>query len=63
MAAFNPHQGSRTNWDGFPPGKRRQILESINVAKREPTRAKRVEKTASLAARNIRANQWRGPSG
>jgi uncharacterized protein YdeI (YjbR/CyaY-like superfamily) len=63
LGAFDRHPGSRRNWDGFPPGVRRQILEWINAAKREQTRATRVEETASRAARNVRANQWRGPSG
>jgi uncharacterized protein YdeI (YjbR/CyaY-like superfamily) len=57
LAAFDRHRGSRASWGGFPPGVRRQILEWINAARREPTRAQRVEKTASLAARNIRASR------
>ena len=59
LAAFERHPGSRANWDGFPPGARKQILEWIYAAKRDETRAGRVEQTASLAARNERANQWR----
>ncbi len=50
---------ARTNWDGFPPGVRKQILEWINTAKRAETRAKRVDETARSATENIRANQWR----
>jgi uncharacterized protein YdeI (YjbR/CyaY-like superfamily) len=34
-------------------------LEWIQGAKKRETRAKRIEETVSLAARNIRANQWR----
>jgi hypothetical protein len=30
-----------------------------HAAKREPTRAKRVEETARLAAKGERANQWK----
>ncbi len=48
---------ARTNWDGFPPGVRKQILEWINSAKRAPTRAKRVDETARSASKNIRAKQ------
>jgi uncharacterized protein YdeI (YjbR/CyaY-like superfamily) len=59
LDAFHRHAGSRKHWDGFPPGVRKQILEWIYSAKRDETRAKRVEETASLAARNERANQWR----
>jgi uncharacterized protein YdeI (YjbR/CyaY-like superfamily) len=58
-AAFERHEGSRTNWDGFPPSVRKQILWWIYSAKREQTRAKRVGETAALAARNERANQLR----
>ncbi|HVF08424.1 MAG TPA: YdeI/OmpD-associated family protein [Actinomycetota bacterium] len=59
VAAFHRHGGSREHWDAFPPGVRKQILEWIYAAKRDDTRAKRVEETATLAARNERANQWR----
>jgi len=50
---------ARTHWDAFPPSVRKQILEWINSAKREETRTKRVEETATLAADNVRAHQWR----
>lgn len=59
LGAFDRHDGSRANWEGFPPSTRKQILWWISSAKREETRARRVEETASLAARNERANQWR----
>ena len=58
-AAFDRHPGSRAHWDGFPPSVRKQILEWIYTAKRETTRATRVEETATLAARGERAHQWR----
>ena len=57
--AFARHACSRASWDGFPPGVRKQILEWIYSAKREETRAGRVEETASLAAKGERAHQWR----
>jgi uncharacterized protein YdeI (YjbR/CyaY-like superfamily) len=59
VEAFDRHDGSRAEWDGFPPGVRKQILGWIYAAKRDETRARRVEETASLAARGERANQWR----
>ena len=59
LGAFDRHERSRANWDGFPPGVRKQILEWVYSAKRQETRAKRVEETASLAAQNERANRWR----
>ena len=58
-AAFDEHAGSREQWDDFPPSARRGILEWIVQAKRDATRAKRVQETARLAARGERANQWR----
>lgn len=52
---------ARRHWDAFPPSARRGILEWITGAKRPETRARRVAETASSAAENIRANQWRQP--
>lgn len=57
VAAFERYAGSRANWDGFPPSTRKQTLWWIYSAKREETRARRVEETASLAARKERVNQ------
>ena len=59
--AFLLHAGSRENFENFPRGVRKQILEWISQAKTPTTRAKRIAETAELAAQNIRANQWRGP--
>jgi len=58
--ALRRHGAAHTYWDAFPRSVRRGILEWIQNAKRPETRAKRVEETARLAARNERANQWRG---
>ncbi|HSK97087.1 MAG TPA: YdeI/OmpD-associated family protein [Euzebyales bacterium] len=58
-AAFARHPGSRERWDAFPPSGRRAILEWIVQARQAPTRARRIEQTAELAARGERANQWR----
>jgi uncharacterized protein YdeI (YjbR/CyaY-like superfamily) len=58
-AAFRNYKGSAANFAAFPPSTRRAILEWIGSAKRDETRAARVENTASLAARNERANQWK----
>jgi uncharacterized protein YdeI (YjbR/CyaY-like superfamily) len=56
-AAFRKHRGARANWDAFPKSVRGQILLWIDDAKRPETRARRVERTASDAAENVRANQ------
>ncbi len=46
------------NFRSFPKSVKRGILEWILNAKRPETRQKRIEETASLAAKNLRANQW-----
>ena len=56
--AFKSNLGSNSNFDAFPRSTKRAILEWIGNAKTEATRAKRVSETATLAAENIRANQW-----
>lgn len=43
----------------FPRSVKRGILEWIANAKKPETRAKRIDETVTLAAKNIRANQWR----
>ena len=46
-------------FDAFPRSVKRAILEWITNAKKPETRARRIEETTRLAAKNIRANQWR----
>ena len=58
-SALDAVPDARSNFDAFPPSTRRSILEWIMQAKTEATRVKRVNETAELAGRNIRANQWR----
>ena len=58
-AAFRKYKGSKQNFDAFPNGVKKQILEWIAQAKTDATRQKRITETAELAAQNIRANQWR----
>lgn len=43
-------------WETFPKSVKRGILEWISNAKRPETRAQRIQKTASMAAENKRAN-------
>ena len=57
-AAFGRHPGSRAQFDAFPPSARRAILGWIVQAKRQPTRAARLEESARLAAEGKRANEW-----
>lgn len=56
LAAFPP---AAQNFEAFPRSARRGILEWIVNARTAPTRAKRIDETARLAAENKRANQWR----
>lgn len=58
-AAFDRHPGAAVTWESFPRSARRGILEWIVQARTRPTRDRRIEQTASLAARGERANQWR----
>lgn len=58
-AALRRHPPAETHWAAFPRSARRGILEWIANAKRPETRERRVTETATLAAKNIRANQWR----
>ena len=57
--AFAAHPGSVQNFELFPRWVQRAILEWISVAKRAPTRKRRIEETARLAMDNQRPKQWR----
>ena len=46
-------------FDDFPRSSKRLILEWITSARTTETRARRVEETARLAAKNQRAHHWR----
>lgn len=59
--ALAKHAKAARNFDAFPPSVKRGILEWIHNARQPATRTKRIEETARLAAKNIRANQWRQP--
>jgi uncharacterized protein YdeI (YjbR/CyaY-like superfamily) len=58
LQAFQAHPGALAYFEAFPRSSKRAILEWIGNAKTETTRAKRVLETATLAAGNVRANQW-----
>jgi uncharacterized protein YdeI (YjbR/CyaY-like superfamily) len=55
VAALERYPGSRATWDGFPKSVRKAHLTAIAFAKREATRAQRVEAIASEAAAGRRA--------
>ncbi len=46
-------------FEAFPRSVKRGILEWLLNAKKPETRQKRIEETVTLAARNVRANQYR----
>jgi uncharacterized protein YdeI (YjbR/CyaY-like superfamily) len=56
--AFAKFKAAASSFDAFPKSTKRGILEWILNAKRPETRAARIAETATLAARNERANQW-----
>ena len=51
--------GAAQNFEAFPRSAKRGILEWILQARKPETRAARIAETATCAARNERANQWR----
>ena len=57
-AALDARAPARAEWDAFPRSAKRGILEWIHTAKRDATRARRVDETARLAQAGKRANQW-----
>ena len=57
--ALTAYEAAKQNFEAFPKSVKRGILEWIASAKQLETRAKRVEETAQLAAKNERANQGR----
>lgn len=57
--AFASNKTALKNFEAFPPGVKKGIYQWIISAKTEPTQTKRITETVTLAAKNIRANQWR----
>lgn len=55
LAAALKREKARATWDGFSPSSRKGILTWIGMAKRAETRSKRVEQTARMAAKGLRA--------
>ena len=57
-AALATHPPGVVEWESFSLSTRKGILQWIGSAKRPETRAKRIEETATMAARGENANQW-----
>jgi uncharacterized protein YdeI (YjbR/CyaY-like superfamily) len=56
---FDKNKVAGKNFQAFPPSTIRGILEWILNAKKPETRQQRIEQTVALAAKNIKANQYR----
>lgn len=60
--AFIKNKKAQTYFEAFPPSTKRGILEWIDNAKTAETRNRRIVETVSLAANNVRANQYKPKS-
>ncbi|HEY0676654.1 MAG TPA: YdeI/OmpD-associated family protein [Chitinophagaceae bacterium] len=56
--AFAANKTAKKYFDLFPPSTRKQLLEWVENAKRPETRNNRIREIVTLAAKNIRANQY-----
>jgi uncharacterized protein YdeI (YjbR/CyaY-like superfamily) len=54
--AFDANKTAETNFQGFTDGVKKAILQWLNSAKREETRAARIEKLVAMAEKNKRVN-------
>jgi uncharacterized protein YdeI (YjbR/CyaY-like superfamily) len=54
--AIDASPPARHNWEAFPPSARQALLAWIVLARRDETRARRIEQTAAAAQLNDRAN-------
>lgn len=57
--ALSENRAAVVHFNAFPPSVKRGIYTWISIAKTTATREKRIRETVDLAAKNIRANQWR----
>lgn len=57
--AFIKNKNALAYFDQFPASVKKQLFHWVESAKTEETRLKRVAETVTLAAKNIRANQWK----
>jgi uncharacterized protein YdeI (YjbR/CyaY-like superfamily) len=56
---FDKNKTAYKHWEAFPRSTKKGILEWILNAKKPETRLKRIDETIELAAKNIRANQYK----
>lgn len=55
-AAFSGQAEALRNFEGFAPSSRRGILEWLGAARKDDTRARRIEEIVRMAALGLRAN-------
>jgi len=60
--AFAKDKKGLKNFTLFPPSVKKQLYHWVESAKTDLTKQKRIDETVSLAAENIRANQWKPKS-
>lgn len=56
--ALHKNKTAKKYFDAFPPGIRKQLIQWVTIAKQKETKDKRVKEIVTLAAKNIRANQY-----
>lgn len=61
ITALRSHPPAHMHFNAFPPSSKRNILEWIASAKKPETRQARIQTTAEMAAKNLRANHARQP--
>lgn len=57
--ALDENEEAKQHFEKFSPSKKRQILEWIYTAKRQETRAKRIQTTILKAEKGLVANDWK----
>lgn len=55
---FKKNKTALMNFEAFPPSAKKAIYHWIISARQDATRQKRIVETVTLAAKNVRANQW-----
>ncbi len=57
--AFSKSKKGLANFEAFPSSVKKSLYQWVEAAKTKETKTKRIKEIVTLAARNIRANQWK----
>lgn len=57
--AFSRRKKGLTNFEAFPPSVKKGLYLWVESAKTKETKGKRIKEIVTLAAQNVRANQWK----